>query len=152
MKRMKLEFKTVVLLGVGVALIGIFALTERATSVTTQKATAAQSSATAPVTTAQQASVIYRDPATGQVVHTPPSSFPQNLSEEMKSALSTSSAGLVEQPSPVSGIVVNLQGRFRNLMTAERAPGSSPHINCVAGEHSHPATEVTVSSEKDAEE
>ena len=68
---------------------------------------------------------IYRDPVTGEFVD-PPAEAPAQVSLPPDAALSTSSEGLVETPSPVpgGGVIVDLQGRFRSpLMATQDAEG-----------------------------
>ena len=62
---------------------------------------------------------IHRDPVTGEL-GAPPAEAPDQVSLPPDDALSTSSEGLVETPSPVpgGGSMVDLQGRFRSPLTA----------------------------------
>jgi hypothetical protein len=62
---------------------------------------------------------IYRNPVTGELGG-PPAEAPDQVSLPPDDALSTSSEGLVETPSPVpgGGSMVDLQGRFRSPLTA----------------------------------
>jgi len=62
---------------------------------------------------------IYRDPVTGELVD-PPAEAPDQVSLPPDDALSTSSEGLMETPSPVpgGGVMVDLQGRFRSPLVA----------------------------------
>jgi hypothetical protein len=62
---------------------------------------------------------IYRDPVTGELGD-PPAEAPDQVSLPPDDALSTSSEGLVETPSPApgGGSMVDLQGRFRSPLTA----------------------------------
>jgi hypothetical protein len=64
---------------------------------------------------------IYRDPVTGELVD-PPAEAPDQVSLPPDDALSTSSEGLMETPSPVpgGGIMVDLQGRFRSPLVAKQ--------------------------------
>jgi hypothetical protein len=68
---------------------------------------------------------IYRDPVTGELGD-PPAEEEAQVSLPPDDALSTSSEGLVETPSPVpdGGVMVDLQGRFRSpLMATQDAEG-----------------------------
>jgi hypothetical protein len=59
-----------------------------------------------------------------------------DLRDGLGAALSTSSEGLVEEKSPVSGggVMVDLQGRFQNAMTLEQdANGNITSAPCIAG-------------------
>ena len=62
---------------------------------------------------------IYRDPVTGEFGD-PPVEAPAQVSVPPDDALSTSSEGLVETPSPVpgGGVMIDLQGRFRSPLIA----------------------------------
>jgi hypothetical protein len=62
---------------------------------------------------------IYRDPVTGELGD-PPTEAPAQVSVPPDDALSTSSEGLVEIPSPVpgGGVMLDLQGRFRSPLIA----------------------------------
>jgi hypothetical protein len=62
---------------------------------------------------------IYRDPVTGALGE-PPAEAPAQGPLPPDEALSTSSEGLVETPSPApdGGVMVDLQGRFRSPLIA----------------------------------
>jgi hypothetical protein len=62
---------------------------------------------------------IYRDPVTGEL-RDPPAEAPAQVPLLPDDALSTSSEGLVETPSPMpgGGVKVDLQGRFRSPLIA----------------------------------
>ncbi len=62
--------------------------------------------------------VVYIDPATGKIVEQSPSATPVLFDSEISNALSTSSEGLKEVPSPGpgGGTMIDLQGRFQNSM------------------------------------
>ncbi len=74
------------------------------------------------------------DPVTGKIVDTPSQSI-RALQDAMGSALSTSDDGLVAQNSPVAGggVVVNLQGRFQNAVTAVIGANGVLQAPCIAG-------------------
>ena len=61
----------------------------------------------------------YIDPETGEFIPQPKGKDPALESHEPSDAISTSSEGLVEVPSPVpgGGTMVNLKGRFRKSLT-----------------------------------
>jgi hypothetical protein len=63
---------------------------------------------------------IYIDPQTGQLMTEPAGTVPLQLSPDEENALSTSHQGLVETVNPVpgGGVIVDLQGRFRNPIFA----------------------------------
>ncbi|MCH7878120.1 MAG: hypothetical protein IH914_02260 [candidate division Zixibacteria bacterium] len=139
------KFKTIVVVSAGSLVFVGLALTNFASSVTPQESSpnvknvssaggpAPSASAIQPASQSQssaQSAVIYKDPATGKIIQTPASGYPRELAEQMKEALSTSSAGLVEQQSPVSGIYVNLNGRFRSLMAASESTEGVLQIGC----------------------
>ena len=66
---------------------------------------------------------IYRDPGTGELGD-PPAEAPAQVSLPPADALSTSSEGLVETPSPVpgGGVMIDLRGRFRSRSLPRRMP------------------------------
>lgn len=72
--------------------------------------------------------VVHIDPETGKPTAASPGTVPLVVDAELRNALSTSSEGLVEVPSPVpgGGMMVDLQGRFQNTFVA--AVGESGHI------------------------
>ena len=63
---------------------------------------------------------VYVDPVTGEFSAPPPRAARPDEALAPQAAYSTSHEGLVETPSPVpgGGVMVDLQGRFRNPMTA----------------------------------
>jgi len=71
---------------------------------------------------------IHIDPVTGELLDHPPqpgTKFPLETD-----ALNTSTVGLVEEDSPVSGKMVNLQGRFQHNYTATVDAAGSLNANC----------------------
>ena len=64
--------------------------------------------------------VVHIDPATGQLLPLPDTGSLPALAIPPESALSTSAEGLEEMPSPVpgGGVMVRLEGRFQNHITA----------------------------------
>ncbi|MBE0543314.1 MAG: hypothetical protein IH623_18365 [Verrucomicrobia bacterium] len=79
---------------------------------------------------------VYIDPATGRPGSIPPT-IPPGLSRlpEVANALSTSSEGLREVPvaAPGGGVMVDLQGRFRSLVTATVGADGSVGLRCGPG-------------------
>ena len=63
---------------------------------------------------------VYVDPNTGEITQPPAGAPAAETFESPEPAFSTSSEGLVETPSPVSGggVMLNLQGRFRSPLVA----------------------------------
>ena len=82
---------------------------------------------------------IHVDPQTGAIVKEPaPGTVPLTLTPQLRSALSTSHQGLVEEVSPVpgGGVKLDLQGRFQNpLMVTIDGEGQ------VRMQHLHPTPE-----------
>lgn len=151
------KLKAIVVVSAGSLVFVGLALTNFASSVTPQESSpnvknvsstggpAPSASAVQPPGQSQssaQNAVIYKDPATGKIIHTPPSGYPRELAEQMKEALSTSSAGLVERQSPVSGTYVNLNGRFTILVIGQESAEGGLQIGCQS------AGEVQLSTEK----
>lgn len=75
------------------------------------------------------------DPQTGKRIPVPSSGEGVQLPADP--AFSTSHSGLVEQPAPGGGIMVDLQGRFRSAATASVGPDGTVHLDCVEPGHTH---------------
>jgi hypothetical protein len=93
--------------------------------------------------TSQNGYVVYLDRATGKVTDSRTDAAPLLFDSELANNLSTSSQGLEEVPSPVTGggVMVDLGGRFQNAMIVVTGENSEVNATCV----SHP--EYTDSSE-----
>jgi len=78
--------------------------------------------------------IVHFDPATGKVAAPSATSTPIAFDEEWRNALSTSSEGLQVVPSPVKGggIMVDLQGRFRNARVAVTDENGKVTVPCVS--------------------
>jgi hypothetical protein len=84
--------------------------------------------------------VVYLDPTTGNFTDSPQGAAPLVFDAELQNALSTSSEGLEEVPSPFpgGGIFVDLQGRFQNTMIATIDSDGSVRTSCVSSlPHAH---------------
>lgn len=79
----------------------------------------------APAAAAAQS--VYRDPATGKFGPPPPSAAPM---VPAPAQLSSSSAGLREVAGPRGGVMVHLDGRFQNQVTATRGAGGAISTEC----------------------
>jgi hypothetical protein len=92
--------------------------------------------------------VVYLDPATGNVVESRPGAKPFVIDMDLANSLSTSSDGLEEVASPVEGggVMIDLQGRFRNAMVMVTEENAMVTATCVAD----PRT--TVGEEKPSDE
>jgi hypothetical protein len=75
------------------------------------------------------------DPATGGLTAHPTSIGAVGLDKDVANALSTSSEGLREEPSPVpgGGVMVDLRGRFRNATIATIDETGALRVPCVSG-------------------
>ncbi len=75
---------------------------------------------------------VHVDPATGRIV--PNQAPPTELSRGLENALSTSSEGLVEVRSPVpgGGVMVHLEGRFQNTITATADTQGNLSTSCTS--------------------
>lgn len=73
------------------------------------------------------------DPQTGKRIPVPSSG--EGVQVPADPAFSTSHSGLVEQPAPGGGIMVDLQGRFRSAATASVGPDGTVHLDCVEPGH-----------------
>ncbi|MBI3250112.1 MAG: hypothetical protein HYZ50_26760 [Deltaproteobacteria bacterium] len=80
---------------------------------------------------------VYVDPQTGEVVEPPAQEPPQSELDAGAAATSTSSAGLVPEPSPVpgGGTLIHLQGRFQSPVVATQGSDGKVKI-----EHQAPDT------------
>jgi hypothetical protein len=74
---------------------------------------------------------VHIDPVTGRF-SPPPQDHLHALTDELGSALSTSAEGLKEVPSPVAGggVMVSLEGRFRNTITATAGSQGEMSTSC----------------------
>jgi hypothetical protein len=66
------------------------------------------------------------DPQTGNRVPTGP-----RAAIAADPAFSTSHQGLLQQPAPGGGMMIDLQGRFRSAAVAEVGPDGKAHVGCV---------------------
>jgi len=84
--------------------------------------------------------IVYRDPATGRTDLPVPKDALLRLPDELRASLSTSAVGLTEVPSPVpgGGVVLHLQGRFRNAVVASPDGPEGTATRCISG--TDPAT------------
>lgn len=90
--------------------------------------------------TTGSAQVVYLDPKTGRLVgEPPPGEKALILSPAELNMISTSHQGLVEQPLPGGGYMVDLQGRFRHMAVATVADDGAVVLSEVAGEAFLPA-------------
>lgn len=76
----------------------------------------------------------YIDPATGELTSQPVVPELQPRGAAAAAATSTSTQGLVEQPAPGGGVMVDLQGRFQNEMRATIGADGAMHTDCVETE------------------
>jgi len=82
------------------------------------------------------ASVVAKDPATGELRSATADEIADLLSEDMRSSLSRSSVDLVEveSPSPGGGVMVDLKGRFHSVQWAVRDAEGRLHTECLSGD------------------
>lgn len=92
----------------------------------------------------QSTQIVYLDPVTGKIVPPPgqPDLSSMPMTQEQRNAISTSSKGLVEEPTgtPAGGFKVNLQGRFHKVTMVALdgnghivQPGTSNTVGNAAG-------------------
>lgn len=84
--------------------------------------------AAAPAPASGAGSRIKIDPQTGKRIPVPS----DGVALPADPAFSTSHSGLVEQPAPGGGMMVDLQGRFRSAATATVGPDGTAHVDCIA--------------------
>ncbi len=63
--------------------------------------------------------VVHIDPQTGRPTTRPSAGQSAAAAAALKAMANRSSTGLVEQPGPAGGVMVNLQGRFRSPVVAQ---------------------------------
>ena len=73
---------------------------------------------------------IYKDPVTGRLLPLPADKLQKLLSEEPLNAVNYSHQGLIETPAPGGGMMINLQGRFHNVMWATTGPDGKVTTQC----------------------
>ncbi|MFH1754902.1 MAG: hypothetical protein ABIA59_04290 [Candidatus Latescibacterota bacterium] len=62
---------------------------------------------------------VYIDPATGEFLQEPPQPVISDAGKDINDPFSTSTEGLKQVPAPVGGgVMVDLQGRFRQIVSA----------------------------------
>jgi hypothetical protein len=95
--------------------------------------------------------IVHIDPEMGIPADASPDAVPVVFDEELRNALSTSSEGLVEVPSPVpgGGIMVDLEGRFQNTFVAAVDESGRVGASCTS---SLPRDGEPASSSEDAVE
>jgi len=79
--------------------------------------------------------VVHLDPETGMPTSVPTPEQAQALAALQAAAANRSTKGLVEQPGPTGGVMVNLQSRFRSPVVAvvqEDGSKRVDHLNCSA--------------------
>jgi len=83
--------------------------------------------------TGQSGYRVYIDPATGRFLDHPVGGGALQLTPELQNAVSTSGAGLQEVPAPGGGMMVDLQGRFQNVMSASEMANGKLNAPCLTG-------------------
>ncbi len=96
------------------------------------RASETKTQATAPAT-GQSGYRVYIDPATGRFLDHPVGGGALQLTPELQNAVSTSSAGLQPVPAPGGGFMVDLQGRFQNVMAASVTTAGELKAPCLSG-------------------
>lgn len=118
------RLRLVIAVGVCVLTNPIVGLAEPGPEPATNVATSGAPDAATPARAGQW---IHVDPQTGQRVPPPAG----RAAVTVDPAFSTSHAGLVEQPAPGGGVMVDLQGRFRSAATATVGADGKAHLDCV---------------------
>ena len=90
-------------------------------------ASAAASGASTAAAPAQGGNWIQVDPQTGKRIP----GRPVNAAIAADPAFSTSHSGLVQEPAPGGGMMINLQGRFRSAATATVGADGKPEVDCL---------------------
>ena len=155
---MKLKFETSTrCLLAGAVALGLIAVatgaasaeetTTQASADSTESAEVTQTADTNPQPALRAGRVVHVDPTTGR--KTLPSAAQRAAAQaHLRSMLNRSSAGLIETASPSSGVMVNLQGRFRhaNVLTVSQSGEVSSECSAIP-----PVEAVAVSEETDHE-
>jgi hypothetical protein len=76
--------------------------------------------------------VAYRDPVTGKFTTPPPGAATAG-----QARTSSAATGLVEVPSPTSGTMIELNGRFQNQMAVQRSDAGAAEANCTEHDEAH---------------
>lgn len=79
---------------------------------------------------AQSSARVYVNPQTGEVGGPPPGVQPPGLSVAEQKMLSRSSRGLEVRTLPSGAMLLNLQGRFRNMSTASVNADGEVELHC----------------------
>jgi hypothetical protein len=114
----------VIAVGVCVLTRPVVGLAEPGPKSATNAAASAAADGAAP---ARADSWINVDPQTGQRIPAPPG----GVAIPASPAFSTSHQGLVEEPAPGGGVMIDLQGRFRSAVTATVGADGKSHLDCV---------------------
>jgi hypothetical protein len=77
---------------------------------------------------------VYKDPVTGRLMPVPPAELQKLLTEDVRRAASMSHEGLVETAAPGGGVMIDLQGRFQNVMWATTGPDGVVTADCDQGD------------------
>lgn len=77
---------------------------------------------------------VYKDPVTGRLMPVPPAELRKLLTEDVRRAASMSHEGLVETAAPGGGVMIDLQGRFQNVMWATTGPDGVVTADCDQGD------------------
>lgn len=80
----------------------------------------------------QAGRVVHVDPATGRKKAAPSASDRAAARAHLQSMINRSTAGLIETASPTSGVMVNLQGRFRHATVLSLDAERETTAQCVA--------------------
>ena len=118
------HLRVVIAVGVCVLTGPVLGLAEPGSEPGTNAATSGAPGAADP---GRAGSWIHVDPRTGKRVPRPAGA----AAVPPAPAFSTSHQGLVEKPAPGGGIMIDLQGRFRNAATATVGADGTVHRDCV---------------------
>jgi len=78
----------------------------------------------------QSSARVYINPQTGQVGGPPPGAQPPGLSVAEEKMLSRSDRGLQVRKLPTGAMLLDLQGRFRNMSTASLSADGEAQLHC----------------------
>lgn len=116
------RLRFVIAVGVCVLTSPIVAFAEPGSAPATKAAASADAAAPG-----RAGSWINVDPQTGQRIPAPTG----GVAIPASPAFSTSHQGLVEEPAPGGGMMIDLQGRFRSAASATVGADGTAHVDCV---------------------
>jgi hypothetical protein len=76
---------------------------------------------------------VYLDPETGEFIPRPIDATQPDVAKDITDPMNTSSEGLIIEPAPGGGVMIDLRGRFRNMATATIDSEGNMVVPCGTG-------------------